>query len=454
MWKSTVRRFLRCEIGNFAVILGCLLPVVLGAAGGAVDLFVHHNHRSELQATADAAVLAAATEATLKGWNQETASGVVVAIVEANLTNKFSGQASFGHKIEINQAKRRVDLMLTQDHYGYFYLGYFTGSPQIEVRASAAASGQSNICIIVQSRTASKAFALSGDASVIASDCSAYSNSGHKKGVVAAGLSKLTTELSCSGGGYAGGPKNFSPLPLTDCPPISDPLASRAATIDSSVPMETCSFTKLEIKGKKKSLTPGVYCGGIRISDGSTASLAPGIYVIKDGKLRVDGKATIEGNGVSLVFVGENAGLEFKHDSAVSLGAPEDGALAGVLIYARKSAGKNTRTFKIESQNARKFVGTVYIPGDTLIVGGDRDADGVCDPETGDDGDDRAGGSATSGPDCRADVGSGSSWTAIIANELQITNGANLVLNANYGATAIPVPDGLGPNSSIIYLAK
>lgn len=458
-----LKRFYGCARGNFAVGAALLIPLLLGAAGGAVDLFVHNNHRGELQDTADAAVLAAATEAGLKGWSAETASSVVAAVVSANLKNRFSG-VTFEHSVTVDEARRRITLELTQDHYGYFYLGYFTGSPQIKVEAIAAASGQSDICVIVRSPSAANAFMLDGDASVTAAKCSAYSNSKHTKGVAAAGASKLTTELSCSGGGYSGGSKNFKPLPVRDCPQISDPLAQRTATIAASISTATCSFTKTEIKGTKKSLFPGTYCGGLKITGGATASLAPGIYVIKDGKLRVEKKSTIEGTEVSFVFIGEKAGLELKNDATVSLTAPDDGPLAGILIHAPDGGGSKSRVFKIESRNARRFTGTIHTPSDRLVVGGDKDADGVCDADgednedddddddDEDDEDDEDDGSE--GTECESEVGSSSAWTAIIARELLVTNGVNLVINADYDATTIPVPEGLGPTSSRVFLAK
>ena len=76
-------------------------------------------------------------------------------------------------------------------------------------------------------------------------------------------------------------------------------------------------------------------------------------------------------------------------------------------------------------------------------VGGDKDGDGVCDPETG--------GPvvpAPTGTGCISDVGAASSWTAIIVNMLKVTAGATLVLNSNYSASTVPVPDGIGPNST------
>lgn len=445
------------------------MPVLLGVVGGAVDLIVHDNHRSELQDTADAAVLAAATEAGLKGWSEDIASSVVEAVVAANLKNRYSG-TTFDHTVKVETAKRRISLELTQDHYGYFYLGYFTGSPQIRVEAIAAASGQSDICVIVRSPSAPNALMLSGDASVTANKCSAYSNSKSAKGIAVNGASRLTTELACSGGGYSGGVNNFRPLPITDCPQIQDPLALRAATIESSISTATCSFTKTEIKGAKKTLMPGTYCGGIKITDKATVSLRPGIYVIKDGKLRVDKNASIEGAGVSFVFLGETSGLELKNDTTVSLTAPDDGPFAGILIHAPAGNGKKPRSFKIESRNARKFTGTVHMPADKLVVGGDKDSDGVCDVDAGegdeddddddeddDDGDDEGEGEQNGGSAeiaCESDVGSASAWTAIIANELLVTNGVNLVINADYDATTIPVPEGLGPTSSTVFLAK
>ena len=117
--------------------------------------------------------------------------------------------------------------------------------------------------------------------------------------------------------------------------------------------------------------------------------------------------------------------------------------MAGILMYAQPVAGKQ-REFKIESKDAKKLIGTVYLPYDYLTVGGDKDGDGVCDPE--------AGGGAVvpepTGTGCTSDVGAASSWTAIIVNMLKVTAGATLVLNSDYSASNVPVPDGLGPNST------
>jgi hypothetical protein len=83
------------------------------------------------------------------------------------------------------------------------------------------------------------------------------------------------------------------------------------------------------------------------------------------------------------------------------------------------------------------------------VIGGDKDGDGVCDPDIEDDG------TITPGPEsCVSDVGTTSSWTAIVVNTLKVTAGSSLIINSDYDGSTVPVPDGLGPNSSQIRLSE
>ena len=305
--------FGRCCRGNFAVTAAMLAPVLLGLLGGAVDLLIFQHHRSELQATADTAVLAAATEAGMKGWSAESAKQVAASVIDSNLTNKFSN-VMFAYDVHVDEPHRTVELELTQDHYGYFFLGYFMGSPQIGVRAVAKATGQTTICLVVQSPNKPEAIELSGSARIHASGCSAYSNSSSSKGMKVEDGSRLKTQLTCTAGGYQGKPGSFSPLPLTDCPTLADPLAMRAKLLNELVGDGACQFKKIELKAVNKSLTPGTYCNGLEITDGSKVQFLPGIYIVKNGRMKVDGSSTVQGSGIGFVFVGEKAKLEFKND--------------------------------------------------------------------------------------------------------------------------------------------
>ena len=144
---------------------------------------------------------------------------------------------------------------------------------------------------------------LSGNSRLVALGCSAYSNSADPKGLAVKDTARLRTQLSCTAGGYSGAPSNFAPKPLTDCPPLADPLASRALEINKSLPMG-CDHKKMTVAKSSVELSPGVYCGDLNITDGAVVALRPGIYVIKNGKFEVDKAASVTGNGVGLAFVG------------------------------------------------------------------------------------------------------------------------------------------------------
>ncbi|APH71112.1 hypothetical protein BSQ44_06815 [Aquibium oceanicum] len=368
--------FVADRLGNFAVTAALIAPMLLGVVGGAIDLYVFENQENQLQNTADAAVMAVATEAGMKGWNTTTAKQVAESVVSANLVDRFAG-ATFQTEVVIDEAKRRIELSLTQDHYGYFFLGYFTGSPQITVRAVARAHGQAMLCIIVQAKSGKEVFKISGKSEIRAQGCSTYTNSKHPSGLAAKDVSRIVAQFSCSVGGFRGRSINFSPLPVTDCPIIRDPLALRAPVMDQAA-SSGCKFTKLKIEKEIRTLSPGTYCDGLEITENSEVRLAPGIYVIKDGALKLDKMAKLLGHNVSFVFRGKDAKLELKNDSTISLVAPEDGPMAGVLMYVQPISGK-VREFKIESRHAEKLLGTVYLPGDKLTIGGDKDGDGLCD---------------------------------------------------------------------------
>jgi len=69
----------------------------------------------------------------------------------------------------------------------------------------------------------------------------------------------------------------------------------------------------------------------------------------------------------------------------------------------------------ITSNRAYKLTGTIYLPEGTLYIG------------------------------AKAPVAQVSDYTVILARRVEIFDGPNLVLNTNYSASPVPVPQDLGP---------
>ncbi|MGL5137706.1 MAG: hypothetical protein ACRC7G_08050, partial [Beijerinckiaceae bacterium] len=170
-------------------------------------------------------------------------------------------------------------------------------------------------------------------------------------------------------------------------------------------------------------LKPGVYCKGLKITKDAKVTLDPGVYIIKDGKLVVDHSASMVGVNVGFFLTGGNAQFEFKKDTTISLTAPKDGALAGLLFFEDRTTAKGSK-HAIESNNAHTLLGTVYLPQGYLHI------------------------------DANAPISNKAAYTIIVAARIEMISGPELVLNANYGATDVPVPAGVGPVSGYAALSK
>jgi hypothetical protein len=404
-----------CRAGNMALSFALLAPMLIGLIGGAIDMGAFIVHKDELQAAADAAALAAAKEGSLSGWSETSAKSVVESYLDANVRRTVSGD--FSAEVDVDVQSKQVTVTLEQDHRAYFLIGYFQGSPQIRVRSIAQASNSANICVIGLHGSDTGTISLDTNAVLSAPECAVYSNSLSQSGLQSQGNAQLVSDLACSAGGYIGASKNFLPMPLTDCPAVSDPLASRPDPI-----VGACKERDAVYQHFTGVLSPGVYCGGLTIRSSSNVTLKPGVYIMKDGPLVVQSASQVDGTGVGIYFTGINASFVFESSSIVNLEAPTNGPLAGLIFFQDRNSAE--ADFVITSNKARSLLGTVYLPQGNLIV------------------------------DANNKVADASAYTAVVVKRLILSKGPNLVLNTDYGSTLVPVPDGVGPQGATVRLIK
>ena len=82
-------------------------------------------------------------------------------------------------------------------------------------------------------------------------------------------------------GGYAAGSMTITPTPTTGVDPVADPLIN-LPPVDTTG-MTVRSTSHLTLSNETRILEPGIYRGGIELSNSSVALLRPGIYVIEGG---------------------------------------------------------------------------------------------------------------------------------------------------------------------------
>ncbi len=408
--------FTQSRAGNIALMFALVLPLLLGAAGGAIDYAHFHLKRQALQQVADKAALAGARQYVIADAEGKVPSNVARHVAQDGIAKADAMGAQEDVSADLEQATVTVDITYT--FQPSFLVGMFKSPLGFKVTATAQARGSANVCVIALEPGGDHVIHLDDDASLSGNQCAVYANSTAPKALASKKNAMITAAQTCSAGGYEGGANNFNPSPTTDCPPREDPLATR------TIP-ETpggCDHTDRKVESST-TLAPGVYCKSLKIEKNATVTLQSGIYFIKDGMFEIKDNATVAGVGVGLVFVGDNPELHIVDDARVELQAPLSGDMAGVLLWLDPAA-TGPRKFLIKSPNVSKLVGTIYLPKGEFV--GEIDAGG--------------------------EIADASAYTAIIADKITLKKNSNLVLNSNYKATNVPVPEGIKASEGEVFL--
>lgn len=461
-----LRAFRRNGGGGVAITFALAAPVLAIAVGVAVDYSRFIEMRRKMQAAADSAALAATREMRLAQNDTTRASTVARHFVDFHLAAQGLGgydvqaaplgaqpapaqPAPAARSPSMTMARTTstadslttdftttpvpstggpgttaslsgpgVEVAISMPAGGFFASLLGQGAVTISVRAQARATSSLPICMISLDPTQNRAMLLGVAARLEAPGCAVHSDSTASASMSVTGFSALRAGFSCSSGGIEGAAMHYTPLPQLDCPPVPDPLASRA-----SPPVGGCTSTDLVISDGVRTLMPGVYCGGLKITGTANVTFSPGEYVIKDGRLEISGQAVARGSYTGFYLTGNNAQLKFSGQATVELSAPKVGPMAGLLFFEDRAAPP-ARAHEVSSNNVRVLLGTIYLPsGDLIVIATSR-------------------------------VGDMSAYTVVVARRVSLIGTPALHLNAAYSSTDVPVPEGLGPNSGAARLVR
>ncbi|ACA17268.1 conserved hypothetical protein [Methylobacterium sp. 4-46] len=426
----SLKTFLADRAGAAALILGLCLPMLVAGSGAALEYARIHKRRTELQKAVDTAALAAAGELTIAGSDTYV----------RNLAVRTAYEAAGGTDPAVTRATARV-----QNRRGWVQVeiretvrslfGRLLTMPTMELSAQATGelSGSTRVCLLTLDDSHADAMHLHKNANVVATSCGLFGNSSDKAAVHLEDGATVDAALICSAGGISKGRAYVKGLLQTGCPARPDPLAARMPP-----PLPSCTFPdQLVVDGAKTPtllLLPGVYCKGLKVTNGAQVTFGAGVYVIDNGPLVVDKDGAISGQNVGFYFTGDAGGVLFDIRSSIDLTAPKDGPMAGLLFFENRTVtapvvvqsdtklpppppppgSPPMRQYRIISNNARNLLGTIYLPAGRLII------------------------------DANNPVADRSAYTIIVARQVEFFDGPSLYLNSNYGVTDIPVPEGVG----------
>ncbi len=102
--------------------------------------------------------------------------------------------------------------------------------------------------------------------------------------------------------------------------------------------------------------------------NGGTATLNPGIYIIRDMPLVVNSGGKLLGNNVMLFFMGKEGRLVLNSDSTLNLSGRTSGTYQGMLFFqSRDPITLQTPPFLVNSSGSMKTEGTIYMPNGSMM---------------------------------------------------------------------------------------
>ena len=357
------------------VIVLVALCAVIALALDAGYLF---DDKRRAQTAADAAALAGAEElkrgdtagvvgagdqaATTNGFT-DGASGTTVTVNNPPTSGRYAGDAAF---VEAIVTRSRPNLFMS-------LVGYQTGA--VGARAVAGWANSTN-CIYALNPTAQFGLKVSGGGALTA-QCGVVVNSNTSMALNCGGGGNVVATSTTVTGGNSGcaGPAT----PQTSIPPSPDPLADRTdpCTLGylqgkCTTCSKCCDYNNTHVNGKTTSLGPGVYCGGITVSNGGNATFTAGTYVLEGGGLNVSGQSSLNGTSVTFYNTGTNktyGPISISGGTVGSLTAPTSGPMEGMLFFQDRTITSNA-TNMLSGQTTLSYAGVLYFPTTALSFSG------------------------------------------------------------------------------------
>lgn len=362
--------------GMIVVLVVVSLVAIVSVLAIALDGGLLLDDQKKLQAAADSAALAAATDL----YNQYAAGGdgtdssgnAAKSARTSSASNGFTNGTNATVTVNIppstgtyKNKSGYAEVSITYNQPRGFSAIF--GSGTVPVTARAVACGKpGNVGILLLDPHLTVAGQIGGKVN-IKNDGVIYCNSdstvknGEFGGYGMAGGVYLesTANLTCGGISVVGFMSKETGNVLTytnggSCitgvPVVADPLADVPEPVPSGTNYgnKTCSGTV--------TIQPGIY-GDITVSKNATVTMAPGVYYISSsGSIKTNSPCTITGTGV-MIYNQSGDSLDFSNATTVNLQPPTSGTYMGISIFEPRSEVKEVH---IKTNGSVTFGGTLY----------------------------------------------------------------------------------------------
>jgi len=381
--------------GGVAVVAAVVVPAIMMLAVGGIELSFLMRDRSFTQSVADAAALMGVREMSVARTGAENRTQ---SYAEAQLKG-LKERATVTVTVTVPDEN---SLKVSIKTHRMSFFGNLLPPGGFTTRAEAVATSmrQAPLCVITTGGTSNDTLKLAGSSKLTA-DCLVHGDDKLEVDGSAVLTGKVVESV-----GTATGPIN--PAALVGAAKVGDPFSSLNLN-----PPSTCLISIGDVDvTNNMTISPGVHCLKYSVKNGSTLTLAAGVHYFF-GDVILKNNSKLAGTNVTLVFL-KDVKLDTKDGADVSLTGSASGALAGFVMA---TARNYTADFHLDSDPFSKITGAIYVPSARLKVEGS------------------------------ANAAASSDWTVIAAKSMELIGSPNLIVNANYAGSPVPVPKGVGPNA-------
>jgi Flp pilus assembly protein TadG len=354
------KRSLSKRRGTVAALVAILMPVMIGVTAIGLDGGLLFLQRRQAQSIADAAALAGAY-AINKGATFSAAQTAAISIGTQNGVTISSSQVT-------QPQTGYVAVSVTVTNPRCFSAMWGAGNMSAVATAVARGSGSaySTAAILVLAPTGTSV-TLSGTTQITAKNGPVIVDSTSSSSVVSSGSPSITAPVLDLSGQilFSGSNPNKATVTNTGQANTPDPLSGIVAPSSSGMTVQSGSTISLS-GSSTRTLSPGVYDGGITLSGSSAVTLNPGVYYINGGGINLSGSSGISGDGVFIYNTGGGA-VNLSGSGTIALSPMTSGQYQGITVFQDRTSS-TAATMSGGSNFAN--TGTFYFPDAKLTLSG------------------------------------------------------------------------------------
>lgn len=439
--KNIVLRLIKDDSAGIMTMTAVMFPMLLGFAGFGIDVTSWYMERRITQSIVDTAAVEGAHENI--NYPDESEADLEIKVIAwsatigyeaAQDTMQVNNPPLFGDHIGdegfvevIND--RQATLYFVSAFYALFNGQDF--SVTVQSRGVAGALSLGEACVVALSPIDNRALNFTGTTTVT-SDCGIASNSTSASGLQVGGNATVEVAAVSVVGGYrniGGGsledndggilipntpgsivndPYDGIPMPPEDfedalvapddsCdggpgltfigdPVVRSSVAGVPGVIGGGAPEDEDggSPPASMVDGTAfVTLSPGSYCGGLKVQD--NAYFSPGLYIIHNGDFDANAGSIMWGDGISFFLTGDSdadvGGMKDNGQVEIDFSATISGTYGGILFFQDISgdcAGGSTQDVTFNGGADMGLDGVVYIPACQVTINGGADAAPSC----------------------------------------------------------------------------